>query len=607
MNLTESVTSRPTSDARCIGMFSALTLTVLLSAGTSTAQEPDRSPVTFSCDDGTAVAVTWISGDPVAARLERDGETRYLTQTVAASGARFESADTLFWNRGAETIIEWDQAQLRCSLVKIDPWDSPADLATELDRFVEEAMKWYEVPGAAVAVIHGDRRIVRTWGERKRGTGLPVDADTRFAIASVTKAITADLAAVAVDRGVLEWDEPITRHIPDLVLADDHTTRNVTVRHALSHQIGFPAFAADAMGSVGWSSDELVRRLRHLPLVAPLGTEANYSNPGIFLGGLAASRALGAESFEQAVHEELFEPLNMTRSDFFSGVVSADSNTAFPHLSRSDQVVSFDTIYYSNGFAPSGAVVTSIDDLANWLEMHVRDGVFRDRRILTTEVIDEFGTRTILEDPTFAEMAPISEISGFSYGIVWGIYPYQGYQVMEKGGARGGFRSVVVLVPEADLAIGVLTNLGLTAFPEAVRAWVLEEILGNDSRVNLQADIRDAQQQVNTMFATVLDAPQPDRSIRPDLPLDTYVGSYENPLYGTLEIRLVNGRPEWRLGDRDNRGAVSVAGYNTLLLHAAPGKISYPEEATFLIGPDEQPVEIHTDSYGTFTRVTEEN
>ena len=61
-----------------------------------------------------------------------------------------------------------------------------------------------------------------------------------------------------------------------------------------------------------------------------------------------------------------------------------------------------------------------------------------------------------------------------------GSYDYAGHQIIEKGGALAGVRTILVLVPDKNAGIVVLANLNLTAFPEAVRAYFLNQLLGLD-------------------------------------------------------------------------------------------------------------------------------
>ena len=476
------------------------------------------------------------------------------------------------------------------------------DFTKDLDGFVSSALESYGVPGAGVVVIHGDQRIVRTFGLRKAGTELRVDANTRFAIASVTKAFTADLVAVGVDRGVLKWDEPALTYLPALRLAKEHTTLRVTPRQLLTHAAGFPAFDGSMLNAAGYSADEIIHRLRYFPLVADLGTEAHYSNPGIFLAGMAATRALKAKDWEAAMAEHVLGPLRMKATDFRSGAIDPSWNAAHPHLATTKGLVSFDTIEDTTPLGPASSMVTTTNDLANWLEMRVRDGRFQDRQVLSKEALREIRRPVILEEPGMAELPPIDEDTLYAYSPGWGVFSFQNAKVLEKGGARGGFRAIVVEVPEKDLAIGVICNLGLTAFPEAVRAWVLERILGKDERRDVQAEIAAIQKQLNKRFGGVLDRPTQDPAIKPDRPLASYAGRFSNDLYGTITIAKGDGGLQWSLGPSAYGGPVLSVGHNSFLMLHPKGILALPEEVVFVLDEKGAAQTLITTSYGSFER-----
>lgn len=490
-----------------------------------------------------------------------------------------------------------------CAWSGVVPAAASEELTAEaLDTFVTDAMETYGVPGAGVVVVDGDRRIVRTYGVREAGTEAAVDRETRFAIASLTKAWTADLAAVAVDAGALDWDEPVVAHLPAMRLANEHTTLRVTVRDLLSHAAGFPAFAGGLLNAAGYGPDEMIRRLRHFPLVAELREEANYSNPGVFLAGTATSRALGAPSWSAAMTEHLLRPLGMEHTDFASGPMPPDANAAHPHLKTSQGLVSFDEIEETRPLGPASAAVTTVEDFARWLAMRVGDGELDGRRVISEAAIAEVRRPVILEEPGMSELPPIAADTLFAYSPGWGVYSFANHTIYEKGGARGGFRAIAVDVPEADLAIGIVCNLGLTAFPEAVRAWVLERVLGEDTRGDNQAAILAAQETLDEMFGGVLDRPEADPSIEPALPLEAYVGRYESPLYGTLTIERAGAGLRWAIGPSGYGGEALPAGHDAFDLLHPSGVLALPEDVIFAVDREGRPTRLTSSSWGGFDR-----
>lgn len=108
-----------------------------------------------------------------------------------------------------------------------------------LDDFIEAGMAEWGIPGMAVAVVHRDQVIhSQGYGVLRLGEERAVDQHTLFGIASVSKAFTAAALGILVDEGRLDWDDPVTRHLPDFRLYDPYVTETVTVRDLLAHRVG---------------------------------------------------------------------------------------------------------------------------------------------------------------------------------------------------------------------------------------------------------------------------------------------------------------------------------------------------------------------------------
>src|SRR5689334_14297444 len=118
----------------------------------------------------------------------------------------------------------------------------------DLDAYVARALKEFEVPGLAVAIVKdGKVELVKGYGVRKLGEPAPVDEQTLFGIASNTKAFTAAALAFLVDEGKISWDDPVIKHLPGFQMYDSYVTREMTVRDLLTHRSGLGLGAGDLM------------------------------------------------------------------------------------------------------------------------------------------------------------------------------------------------------------------------------------------------------------------------------------------------------------------------------------------------------------------------
>jgi CubicO group peptidase (beta-lactamase class C family) len=116
-----------------------------------------------------------------------------------------------------------------------------ADRFADMDPYIREAMKKWEVPGLAIAVVKdGEMVIARGYGVCEFGKDRKVTKDTVFPIASCNKSFTAACVAMLIEEGKLGWDDPVAKHLPGFELSDPYRTKHVTVRDLLCHRIGLP-------------------------------------------------------------------------------------------------------------------------------------------------------------------------------------------------------------------------------------------------------------------------------------------------------------------------------------------------------------------------------
>ena len=152
--------------------------------------------------------------------------------------------------------------------------------AADIDGIVEETLRFWEIPGAAVTVVQGDDVLARGYGVKDLRTGEAVTPDTLFAIASVTKAFTTCLLAMLVDEGKLAWDDPVRKHLDWFRLSDPLADANVTVRDLVTHRTGLSRHDMFWYKSP-WSREEIVRKCGLVPLTRPFRAAYQYNNNGL--------------------------------------------------------------------------------------------------------------------------------------------------------------------------------------------------------------------------------------------------------------------------------------------------------------------------------------
>jgi len=144
-------------------------------------------------------------------------------------------------------------------------------LDSRLDSLIRDGMERYHVPGIAVGMWHDEVLELGGWGVTSVENPLPVDADTLFQIASVTKTITATVIMRLVQQGKIDLDAPVRIYIPSFALKDGNAARRATVKHLVTHTGGW---LGDCFADFGSGDDALARyvdAMVDLEQITPLG------------------------------------------------------------------------------------------------------------------------------------------------------------------------------------------------------------------------------------------------------------------------------------------------------------------------------------------------
>lgn len=163
--------------------------------------------------------------------------------------------------------------------------------------------------GAALSVYHQGESVVDIWAGHKDHDGNPWQEDTLALSFSTTKGVAATLFHALADKGVVEYDKPVSYYWPEFHGSGKH---DVTVRHVLTHQSGLydiRSMIDDAMLMTDW--DYMIKVLENASLAHPPGEEHGYH--GLTFGwliGEVLQRATG-KTFSQLLKEELVDPLGL--------------------------------------------------------------------------------------------------------------------------------------------------------------------------------------------------------------------------------------------------------------------------------------------------------
>ena len=413
-----------------------------------------------------------------------------------------------------------------------------AFITRAMGRTLRSLLKQFPLPGLAVGVVKGGNVLyLRGFGQGNVGRGLEVTPETRFAVASTTKAITGTAACILVDDGRLDLDMPVSQYVPDFKLKDPVATQLTTMRDLLSHRTGLPSH--DFM----WYNTDLCRedifhRLRYLEPTKDFRQAFQYNNLGYMAAGVIIERLSGL-TWEEFVRIRIFDPLDMKQADFGPPPRRRNANDAAGHrlINGGFKVIPYMDV---SPVGPAGSVFASAADMCKWLTMNLNGGRYKGKPVVSKRALAEARSPVVAlpHIPTEDEFLPST------YALGWRVSAYRGRLRLSHNGGLNGFRSHVSLLPRQRLGMVLLCNLDPEApstncLPDVISHCLLDKLLG----LGRVPWVRRYRQGVK--------AQRPEKKAagrrtgvgrRPARPVEDYVGEYRHPAYGLLKVTTTGDR-----------------------------------------------------------------
>ncbi|MFJ8712187.1 serine hydrolase domain-containing protein [Streptomyces violaceus] len=339
----------------------------------------------------------------------------------------------------------------------------------KLSDFVTTQAMEFGVPGVAVGVLLDGQESYASHGVTNLGNPLPVDEKTLFPLASVSKTFTATALMRLVAEGKVDLDAPVRRYVPELQLADERAAERITVLNLLNHTAGLDWNLIDD-GEGDRSLAGLVRKLPALPLIAPPGTRASYSQAGYNLAGRVVEKVTGLP-FEQAMASLVLEPVGLP--DTVYGLSEVMVRTYAVGYNRGDdgelRAARPWGAFREGARAdnPGGGLASSVSDLLRWARFQLGDG----DGVLPAAELRRMREQTV---------ALRGSTLGDGFGICWFLHDLDGLHGIGHGGSGNGHFAELLIVPERDFAVVSLSNVGPDGYPfnQSVVRWALEHYLG---------------------------------------------------------------------------------------------------------------------------------
>lgn len=432
-------------------------------------------------------------------------------------------------------------------------------LAFDYDAFtqyVEKSLKEWGIAGAAITVVeNGDVKYIKCFGVQTQGQNKPITTNTQFMIASLTKAFTSLLVLKLSQEGTIDLNKPVQFYLPTFNLHNPSVAQRFKISDLLSHNSGLPQFAFDTLGETGWSEDEIISVIDQIPSKADLREKHDYQNifPGI--AGIILQK-ITHKPLSVLYTQEIFTPLGfqdttigkdgLTGGESLWARLKAKIKAWFTpkvgqHYLKDGQAFPIDggnpALYR---FPSTRGINSSISDMAKWLQFWQTNKDIHGNTFLSPQSLEElFKIRSSAGAPRSDTLFPTQRVTHVDYGLGWYLHDYASLpNIYTHMGGMTGNRSLIVMVPEKRIGMVVLCNVGgmrVNLLPEALRSKFLDMILdlepNRDWSQELLKDMNRYREQ-----RTQIRTEERRKNPLPAHELDTYVGDYNNKLYGNLQI-----------------------------------------------------------------------
>jgi CubicO group peptidase (beta-lactamase class C family) len=417
----------------------------------------------------------------------------------------------------------------------------------EIDSTVSRAMKVFDVPGIAVAVVRDNKVILaKGYGLRSLNTMQKVDENTLFGIASNSKAFTTAALGILIDEKKLGWDDKVIDIIPEFRLCNPYVTEEFTVRDLLTHRSGLGLGAGDLMiwpGDNNFTKSDIIHNLRYLKQVSGFRTKWDYDNLLYIVAGEVVARVSGM-SWEDFIEKRIMQALNMTQSAASYSRLKDKTNVIDPHapVNGKLQVIARENNETANA---AGGIYSNITDLSKWVIMQMNDGRFGEglkKQLFSKNVHkDMWSPQTIMN---FGDSGNYNTHFA-SYGLGWFLRDVRGFKEVSHTGGLAGIVTSVTLIPEMKLGIIVLTNQQSGSAFRSITATIEDSFLGLKG-IDRIRQYQLIEERYLAEEKSILDAVHADIESRlknpsSHAPDSLYTGTYSDKWFGDVLISIKNG------------------------------------------------------------------
>jgi len=329
-------------------------------------------------------------------------------------------------------------------------------VVAELEPEIQRALLAGNIPSASIALIAGDRVIwTGAYGYSNLWARTPATPNTVYLIGSTFKAMSTIALLQQMEQGKFKLDDRVNDYLTDFKIQGEDPQHPITFRHLLTHTSGLPGdFGAFPVwgDTVPPPLEEYLRK--SLKVTKPPLSSVVYSNMAYTLIAYLVQKFSGVP-YKQYIQEHIFTPLEMT-STAFEPRPDMDERLAVPYTVDEKTGSQAATVRVKASVWPAGLVYGTVLNQANWLITNLNRGVFKEKRIISEQTMEQMFTRQYDQFKGGIEGIWGNDTAGF--GLTWWVQVRDGDRYIAHSGSVAGYTAFLLGNRDHKLGFAILTN-----------------------------------------------------------------------------------------------------------------------------------------------------
>ncbi|MDR3290394.1 MAG: beta-lactamase family protein [Rickettsiales bacterium] len=440
-------------------------------------------------------------------------------------------------------------------------------IVAKLKDYVKNVRKTWKSPGISVGIVFDGKTYFINEGVGDTETKNKITEDSIFCIMSLSKVVTTTILHQLADEGLISMEDPVTKYLPWFKLSTPENTE-AKVKHLVSHCIGLPKFSADTLWHLGFSKEEILKKLATIKTIDKPGKKYAYQNMFVGIAGILIETVL-KKPLREIMEERIFKKMEMDSSSvgphqtglwegicqFFKKQKKHDPKfivSGYLNLGEKPEKIKIKNGAYT--FEGTSGINSSTADFLKFLDCLLNKGIINNgtnkgQRLISEDAYNTMSSPQIrIHDIRNSNSHfPVSRMKknsfyygngmfGFSYGKEDKKY----IDVLMHEGSGSGWRALWYMVPKDKVGIVVLTNYGsinTSLLPETVIYHFLDMYCGFlDSDWNKK--LHDSAMRTKKYFKERFDS----YVLGPAPKLELLIGEYESSFYGKASVVQENGK-----------------------------------------------------------------